>query len=233
MAQHTKKLSAPNKWRIKRKTNTWVTSPAPGAHDKKGMPLLLVLRNVIKAVNSKKEARVALNRREILVDGKEGARYNTTVGLMDVISLPKEKKHYRITLGDKGKYDVIQVKKKESNKKVCGVTHKSLIKKGKTQITLHDGKTLITKKKVSVGDSVLLKLPDNKVKKTIKNKRGARVLVTGGSHTGETAKIQGYKEYKGVQPDKVELKNDEGKEYDTLKNYALVVGEKKAEVTIK
>ena len=229
---HLKALVAPKQWKIKRKENKWVARPKPGPHNKKAAPLIIVLKSMLGVVQNKKETRHILQNKEVLLNAKTVKDPDTPTGLMDVITLPALKKDYRVTLDEKGRWVLVEIPKKESNLKICRVTNKKTVKKGRIQITLHDGTTALIKQKISVGDSALIQLPENKVTQILKNKKGALVLVTGGTHVGEQATILDYHGYKGVQPDKIELKTSKG-QFATLENYVLVVGDKKPEITIQ
>ncbi len=230
---HLKALVAPKQWKILRKKNKWVARPKPGPHNKQAIPLTLVLKNLLGVAENKREARYILQKKDVLVDGKIVKDANRAIGLMDVITLQKQKKNYRMTLDNKGRHLLIEISKTEADQKICRATRKIKIKKGQTQITFHDGKVMITKEKIDVGDSALIQLSKNKMTKVLKNTKGAAVLVIGGNHVGEQATIENYQSFKGVQPDKIELKTIKGKTYATLENYVLVLGEKKSVIKIQ
>ena len=62
-----------------------------------------------------------------------------------------------------------------------------------TQINLHDGTNILSKEKVKTGDVLQLNLPDLKVKKVLKFKKGAQSLIIGGAHVGSISTIMGKK----------------------------------------
>ena len=58
MTQDLKRLNAPKSWPVPRKSNVWVTSPNPGPHSLDGcMPLSVVLRDMLKVVDTAAEAK--------------------------------------------------------------------------------------------------------------------------------------------------------------------------------
>ena len=61
MTQDLKRLNAPKSWPVPRKSNVWVTSPNPGPHSLDGcMPLSVVLRDMLKVVDTAAEAKKVL-----------------------------------------------------------------------------------------------------------------------------------------------------------------------------
>jgi small subunit ribosomal protein S4e len=65
------------------------------------------------------------------------------------------------------------------------------VKGGITQLHLHDGRNILldAKSDYKTGDSIVISLPDQKIKKHLPIKEGALAYLTGGSHIGETAKV--------------------------------------------
>ena len=69
MSGHQKRLSVPKSWPVERKTEVFTVKAGAGPHGEDGVPLLILLRDVLGYVDSKKEARYALNQDTILVNG--------------------------------------------------------------------------------------------------------------------------------------------------------------------
>ena len=61
MSNHQKRLSAPKSWPVERKTETFTVKADAGPHGEEGVPLLVLLRDVLGYADSRKEARYALN----------------------------------------------------------------------------------------------------------------------------------------------------------------------------
>ena len=99
--------------------------------------------------------------------------------------------------------------------------------KGKIQINLNDGRTILTEKKdFKVGDSVLIELPSQKIKQTIKLEKGSLVYLTGGKHIGEIGVIEEFK-------DNIIVYKRNNQKHETLKKYALVVGKNKPLISLE
>ena len=146
---------------------------------------------------------------------------------MDVISLPKMKKHFRAMIDNHGRIEFIEIKPAEAKWKLVRVENKRVIKGGKVQLNLHDGTNILSDKKVKTGDVLQVTLPDMKIKTVLEFKKGAQALITGGSHVGSISKIKDIEVTRSTKPNLVMYG-----EFQTIKPYSFVVGEKKAMVAL-
>ena len=76
----------------------------------------------------------------------------------------------------------------EASCKICKIIGKKILRGGKVQINLHDGKNFLYGEG-KVNDSVLVDLKKNKITKILPLKKGAFVFVISGKHTGEKGKV--------------------------------------------
>jgi len=192
-----------------------------------------MVRDILKLTDIGKEARKIIKAKEILVDGKPRLGQKYPAGLFDVITIPKLKKHYRIVPHKHG-LNVIEIPKNESGVKLCRIENKTLVKKGILQLNLHDGKNILSKEKkdpYKSGDSVLVELPSQKIKKHIKIEKGSVAVIIGGQNISEVVKIKEIIETKGREPNKV-ICEKKGKEFEAIKNYVFVVGKTKPEIKV-
>ncbi len=235
---HLKTLKAPKTWGIKRKEKKFVISLLPGPHNKKhAMPIAILLRDVLGFASSLKEVKRLINDKEVLVDKRKVKSHKFPVGFMDVIEFPKIKKYYRITLNEKGRLWPIEINEAENNKKIVMIINKTKLKKGFTQLNLNDGRNIKLAdkeaKKYKTEASLLIQLPEQKIIEYMPFEKGMKVMILAGKHAGEIAKIKEIIEYKGPQKNKVALIGENNKEYDTLENYAFVVGKEKPAIKIR
>ena len=227
-SSHLKSLVAPRSWSIARKENVWTTRPMPGKHSLEGaIPISTILRDYLNICDTKREAKIILNDGAVLIDQRVVREPKTAVGLMDVISLPKMKIHLRTVLDHHGRIQFVDVKATEAKWKLVRVENKVVVKGGKTQLNLHDGTNLISDKKVKTGDVLQLSLPSMKIKKILEFKEGAQALIIGGAHVGLIAKIKEIEITRSTKPNLV-MYDD----FQTIKPYSFIVGEKKAMVTL-
>lgn len=189
---HLKRIATPSAIAISnKKDHVWISKSEAGPHDHKhSIPLVVFLRDILEVCKTNKEARDILNNRFVSVDGKVRTREKFPIGLMDLISLEKADKYYRILIEKHGRLVPTEVKKDQTKEKIAKITKKFTKKKGEIMITLHDGKTIKADNNVKVGDSIIISIPENKIKKVLKMEKGATCLIKGGKHSGAIAKIQ-------------------------------------------
>ena len=225
---HLKRLVAPRSWNIARKERTWTTKPMPGKHSlESALPISTILRDYLKVCDNNREAKIILHNRDVFVDQRVVNKPKYPVGLMDIISIPKIKLHVRAMLDKHGRIEFVPIKAADSKWKLARVENKRNIKGGHTQINLHDGTNILSKEKVKTGDVLQLNLPDLKVKKVLKFKKGAQSLIIGGAHVGSISTIMGEETTRSTKPNLVMYEN-----FQTIRPYSFVVGEKKAMISL-
>lgn len=230
MKKHIKRMAAPNSWAIPRKTSYWVTKPRPGPHGTtESMPLLAVIRDMLKLCDNAREARFIIGGRGVHVDGKVVTDYKYPVGLMDVVTIVKTKQSFRMLVDYKAKLQLVPVEEAEKAWKLARIDNKTSVRKGKVQLNLHDGRCLmVPKDQYKTGDVLKIELPSQKVMKAFKLEKGSLALLVGGSHPGTMQTIESYQIRRGSAPNIVTFK--EG--FSTVKENVFVVGDKAAEIKV-
>ncbi len=233
--RHEKRLAASRKRKIERKTFVWTVKPKAGRHAKDdSIPLLVLIRDYLKLANTGKEAETLIKSKEVHVDGKICREPKFAVGFMDVVSIPKISKNYRVVLDSKGRLDMLEVPKGESSFKLCKIERKSTIKGGKTQLTLHDGRNeLVEKGKYKVGDVVKISLPDQKIMDHYELKKGATIYITGGKHAGIVTEATDVQRGSMTRKIQVMFKKDDGSELAVPLNYVFVLGKGEPAIRMK
>ena len=193
------------------------------------MPLLSVVRDMLKLCDNSREARFIIGGRQIKVDGKVVTDYKYPVGLMDVVTVVKSKQSYRMLVDYKAKLKLVQIEDIEKDWKLARIDNKTVVSKGKVQINLHDGRNLLLPKdQYKTGDVLKIELPTQKVVKAFKLEKGSLALLIGGSHPGTVQTIESYEIKRGSSPNIVTFK--EG--LTTVKENVFVVGDKTAEIKV-
>jgi len=225
---HLKSLNTPKTWDVKRKETTFVTRPSPGAHSfNLGYSINHLMRNELSLTSTKKETQHVLNEKGVLVNGKSVNDYHYIVGFMDVISLPKIKKYYRITIDNKGKVKPIEIKEQEAGIKLSRVIGKTIMKGKKLQVNTMDAKNILVKEfNCNTSDSLVIELPSQKIKSVLAFEKGSMIMLIGGKHIGVAGTIE------KIENDTIFFKGDDEKSYETLKKYAYVIGKNKPEVSV-
>lgn len=184
---HLKRQKTPKRWPINRKGTTYLVVPSFSI--KNGIPVLVILRDILKVAQNKKEVKAAINTKNILINGKPVTSEKQNVLIFDVMSVPLLKKHYRISIAENGKFKIEDIDNAESEKKVSKVIGKKILRGKKMQINLSDGKNFITDIECEVNDSVIISLKGKKLMKCLPLKEKANAFVFDGKHAGKTGVI--------------------------------------------
>ena len=226
---HLKRIAAPKTWPVARKISKFITKPNPGKHKlSHSIALAVVFRELLHLAKSTREIKYMLNNQEILVDAKRVKDHRYMMGLMDILSIPKLNKHYRILLNTKGRLQLIEIDDKKAKLKPCKVAAKKLYK-GKIQLSLFDGRTILTDKNdIKVDDTVVIELPSQKIIGHLKLEKSSLVLLTEGKHIGDNGKVEDFK-FKGkLTATTVLIKSSSTDQtFETYTKYAFVIGKDK------
>jgi len=230
VTQDLKRLNAPKSWPVTRKSHVWVTSPNPGPHSLDGcMPLSVVLRDMLKVVDTAAEAKKVLSAKKVLVDGKVITEEKFPVGLMDVVSIPANGKHYRMLLDDRGKFILVEITEDRAKWKLCRIENKTYVSGGRLQLNLHDGRNMLVESDIyKTGDVLKIELPTQKVIEAFKLVQGNVAMIVSGANAGQINVVDEQIEERSTAPNLVRFKN--GKL--TVKDNVFVIGNKTPEVVL-
>lgn len=160
----------------------------PSHNQRDSMSLIMVMRDVLKLVKTKKELKKILNEKKVAVNGKIVKEINYPVTLFDSIAIPSVKKFYKVNL--KNKYEVMPVDEKATTTRIYEVIGKKLLAGKKVQLNLSQGRNMVSAEKINVGDYAIVDLAKNKITKVISLDKGVEVIVIAGKHSGEEGKIK-------------------------------------------
>jgi len=215
---HLKRQKTPKSWPIPRKGTKFVVRP--NYNVRAGIPLLILLRNMLKVAKNRKEVKKALQEGSILINNKKVRDEKNPVLFFDTISILPSKKYYRLIITKKGKFNIEEIKEDEVNKKIVKVINKKMLRGKKIQLNLSDGRNFLSPSnfRCKTNDSVLINLRENKIEKCLIVEKGAKVIILGGKHSGERGKIENIDEEKGIS----ELKVDNQKIKEPIKNIMVI-----------
>lgn len=210
------------------KGKKWVTTPNPGPHTRgRSIPLLTVVRDVLGYADSSREAKRIIHGGLVLVDKKIRRDPKFGVGLMDILEFQRLKKYFRVMPAKNGRI-LKEISEKESKIKLCKIINKSIIKKGITQLSLHDGSSILTEKEdYNTKDSLVLELPGRKINDDIKFVKGNTALVVKGRHSGKAEKIKDISKGTATRKSITSLGD-----IQTLTDYLFVIGRDKSLIQI-
>jgi small subunit ribosomal protein S4e len=217
MKNHLKARAAPRTWNIARKEQKFTTRPNPGGQSMEmTLPLGIILRD-IEVGTTKKELNYIIKNSEVLVNGVRRWDVRFPVGFMDILALPALKKHYVLTLDGKGRLTTEEVAEKAATTKLAQVRGATVVKGGKLQLHLSDGRNILVDKPVKSGTTVVVSIPESKIKSAHPVAEKASVILTSGKHRGKRGTIE------AIEDGFVRV-NTGTNTISTKKNYAFVLG---------
>ena len=236
MKKHMKRLAAPKTWPIKRKgKQRFITRPYPRAPFMLGLPLTIILRDLLKISYNSKEVEYLVKNKKVLVNNLPRKNGKFLVSLFDVISFPQINKYYRLILGKNKKLNVIEINEQEADKKIIKIVRKQKVKGGKIQLTgLDSTNILLEDTNLKVGDSVLYNLKTKQIEKELPLKEGMYVFFYKGSNIGQEGVIKKIiipKVEFGKPKKEVEVETKEGVIRTSINNL-VVIGEKEPLIKI-
>jgi len=219
-----KRLATPKWWPIERKVNKFVAVPrGPYA---KSLPLLVIIRDVLKVAENAREASKVIKAGKILVDGKVVKDPRLGVGSMCLIEIPDLKKTWRLV--PKKSYSFVETTGDDAKLKICKIIDKKILKGSKMQLNLDGGRNILTTESYNTGDSLVLKMPEQAVQSLIKLDKGSLALIIRGKNAGKVSEIDEIdKKYKRAW-----LKDGE-KRFEVPLNAILAVGSDKPLVKLE
>jgi small subunit ribosomal protein S4e len=215
MSGHLMRQEVPKKWPIERKGTTYIVKPKFGT--KEGVPVLIILRELTKLAQNRREAKRIIHARQILVNERAVKDEKSNILFLDTVNILPLKKCYRLELSESGKFYLNEIKESEANKKIAKVINKTLLKGNKLQLNLSDGRNFLSTIKCNTNDSVLINFKEGKIEKCLPLKEKADVIVFSGKHVGDKGQIISLN-----LEDKTAKIKSEGKEVNVLINQLLV-----------
>ncbi len=184
---HLKRQSAPRNWPIERKGTVYVVGTRFNLNE--GIPVLIILRDILKLAQDRREVKKIIHLRQILANAKPIKDEKNVIMFFDVLSILPLKKHYRLELSEKGKFYLNEIKESESDKKTAKIIGKKIMKGKKVQLNLSDGRNFLSDIKCSINDSVIINLKTKKIEKCLPLKEKAKAIVFAGKHSGKKGEI--------------------------------------------
>ncbi|MAG11121.1 hypothetical protein CMI44_02315 [Candidatus Pacearchaeota archaeon] len=213
---HLKRQKVSKRWPIPRKGTKFVVSPS--FSPTRGVPILVVLRDMLKICQNRKESKKALHAKQILLNSKIVKDDRQSALLFDTISIVPAEKYYRLGLSSNGKYSLEEIQEKETNFKVTKVVDKRILKRKKIQLNLYDGKNFLSDTKCNVGDSVVINFKKKKIEKCLPLTDKVKIVIVEGKHAGKGGFLEKLKPER-----KMAKLNLEGKEINVLIKQIMVV----------
>ncbi|MDR0523284.1 MAG: 30S ribosomal protein S4e [Candidatus Methanoplasma sp.] len=230
MSDHMKRLTAPRTWPIKRKAAVWVTKQSPGAHSiESSLPAAVVLRDMIGACDTAKEAKRIIGNRELMVDGKPVKSPKAPIGVMDTVSLPKTGQSFRVLLTDKGKITLVPISADEAGWKLVRVEGKTKVRGGKIQLNLSGGRNLLLDENdYESGDTLKIDVSTQAVLARYSLVKGASALIVHGALAGKVFTISEKVKVSGSAANVVRFESG----LETVLRNVFIIGSSKPEIKL-
>lgn len=222
MTRHQKRVTVPRSWPIARKSPKWVAKASPGPHSSEdSMPLVMVIRDMLKIADNSREAKRVLYEGKVLVDGRVVKDHKQPVGIFDIISIPALNQDYRMLRDERGMFFFKPIEAAD-RKKLVRVENKTTLKGNKQQLNFNDGSNRLEEGAYKPGDSLILSIPDKKIEDRIEFKEGNLAVVVGGKHSGQTGKIKAIHMVRSSRPNRVVIAGVE--DFETIADYVFMIG---------
>jgi len=234
--KHLKRKPAPKFWPIHRKEFVWVVRPKPGPHPtSRCMPLALIVRDILGFAKTRKEAKTIISQGKIKVNGKLQLEELFPTGLMDVISIPEMKKTYRILPSEKGLF-LHSIGSEEALFKLCRIENKTVIKGGRMQLNLHDGRNIQVqvedpqkpeKDVYQTLDVLKTSVPSQEITAHLKLGKDMHAIIVGGKNVGKYGKIVTVEKRPGQKRrgSLVTIEDENGNRFQTTLNFIFATGD--------
>jgi len=225
MTNHQKRLSVPKSWPVERKTETFTAKAGAGPHGESGVPLVVVLRDVLGYVDDTSEAQYAINTDGVLVNGSSVGDVNRPIGMFDILAFPERDEHYRVFPDEGGRLGLTPIDADAAGSKLSKVEDKTTVSGGQTQLNLHDGTNLLVEEDVYSGnDSVVVDNESSDVVAHFEYGEGALVTAVAGQHAGDIGRIDEISVQPGSAENTVYVETADGS-FETVEEYVVVIDE--------
>jgi len=227
MSNHQKRLSVPKSWPVERKTETFTVKADAGPHGEAGVPLLIVLRDVLGYADTRKEARYALNQDSVLINGKAVSDEERPVGMFDILAFVERDEYYRVFPGEGGRLALTEIDEDSAQSKLGKIVGKQAVSGDQLQLTLHDGQTLLVEEDTDYdgGDSIVVANEDDEVVAHFEYEEGALVTAVDGAHAGEIGEIDEIQVTPGSSQNNVLVSQGDDEGFETVEEYVVVIDE--------
>jgi len=225
MSNHQKRLSVPKSWPVERKTETFTVKADAGPHGEAGVPLLIVLRDVLGYADTRKEARYALDQDSVLINGKAVSDEERPVGMFDILAFTERDEYYRVFPGQGGRLSLTPIDAESAGSKLGKVVNKQHVPGGEVQLTLHDGQTLVVDdESYDTDDSLIVDNESDEVVAHFEYETGALVTAVNGEHAGEVGRVDEIRVTPGSADNIVQVEQEDGA-FETIEDYVVVIDE--------
>ncbi len=179
---HQTRARASSKLPIPRKGTRYLVRTKD--HPEISVPTLIAIRDMLHLAQTLREVKHLIHTKKLKVNGRAITDYRQPI---KILSLLEADKKYKLVFLTTGKFSL---EASNDTTRIAKVVGKRMVTDNKIQISLHDGTSLLTTKKIAVGDSVVLTM-DNEIKEVKPMAKGAKVMAISGRSIGNHGVVHG------------------------------------------
>jgi small subunit ribosomal protein S4e len=236
-----KRLNTPKFLQIKRKHGKYFIKASSGPHPSRfSLPLLHIVRDLLKLADDYREAKRLITRGYFKIDGTIINDIKFPVGLMDVLTVEKMKKNYRVLPDSHYGLILHEIPETEASFKLCRINNKVSVKGGHLQLNLHDGRNILIRLQDPRSpkediykrmDVLKISVPDQEILKVLKFKESNLALIISGKNIGQVGTIKNINILFGPKASTVSIQHD-SQITETLFDYTFIIGETQSEINL-
>ena len=178
---HTTRNQASTKLPIRRKGTKYIVRTLDTPQN--SVPVIIAIRDMLNLAKNAKEVQKMINAKLLKINGRTVANWHESIKLFNIFDAGKP---YELSLLSTGKFVFNEAK--EKNLRLTKVTGKTILPQNTIQLHLHDGSNILSKDKISIGDSLYLDF-SNKIKKHLPLEKGTSAICISGRNIGLLGKI--------------------------------------------
>lgn len=152
-------------------------------HVQNSISVLVAVRDMLHLAETAREVQEMIKSKLLKVNGRVVGNYRMPICFPSIIEAHKK---YRVSILPTGRFTLVETKESTRFAKVIG---KKILNGGILQYNLHDGTNVITKDKLSIGDSVELDM-NNKMLKNFPLAKAKKVFIYRGRNLGHEATVE-------------------------------------------
>jgi len=220
---HIKRMNAPKRWEVLRKSSIFITRPNAGRDFTLCISLNTALKEMLGKTQTSKESKYLIKNQGVLVNARPVHDEKFPVGFLDVISLPALEESYRLLVNEKNRLYPLKISPSDAKLKLSKVANIKRLSKELVQVNCSDGRNFTFQeiepilKDLKTNDSLLYIIPEQKAQQLIKLGKGSLVFLYKGKHIGNLVVVDDFKGANIV----FRLNNEV---FETKKAYAFAVG---------
>lgn len=167
---------------IARKGTIYIARPL--SHVKLSVSALSAVRDMLKLAKNAREVKEMIKNKALKINGRVVRDAREPICLLNLFEADKK---YKLIILETGRFSLEETKE---DKRIIKIVNKKMLKGKMIQLNGHDGTNILSKDKVSIGDSIEID-GSNKIFKVLSMEKGRKVLIESGRNRGRVGSVVG------------------------------------------